>query len=111
DVKLAEVAKREELPQSLMPAGLFDALPVDQVADLVKYLASPSQVPLPGEKPAVDPASEVPPPAEGVVRVEGEALIEKAVAKGGDVRTQGMAGFGPGWSGNSHLWWTGGQPG
>ncbi len=111
DVKLADVQKREELPQSLMPAGLFDALPLDQVADLVKYLASPSQVSLPGEQPAVDPASAVPPPGEGVVRIEGEALIESAFVKGGSVRPQGMAGFGPGWSGNSHLWWTGGQPG
>ncbi len=111
DVKLAEVQKREELPQSLMPAGLFEALPLDQVADLVKYLASPSQVPPPGEKPAVDPASAVPPPAPGVVRIEGEALIESALVKGGRIRPQGMAGFGPGWSGSSHLWWTGGEPG
>ncbi len=111
DVKLAEVAKREELAQSLMPAGLFEALPLEQVADLVKYLASPSQVPLPGEKPALDPASAVPPPAEGVVRVEGEALIETALVERGRVRSQGMADFGPGWSGNSHLWWTGGEPG
>jgi putative membrane-bound dehydrogenase-like protein len=111
DVKLSEVAKREELPQSLMPAGLFEALPLEQVADLVKYLASPSQVPLPGEAPASAAASAVPPPGEGVVRVEGEALVGSAVAKGGNVRAQGMAGFGPGWTGNSHLWWTGGQPG
>ena len=111
DVKLSEVAKREELPQSLMPAGLFEALPLEQVADLVKYLASPSQVPLPGEAPAPAAASEVPPPAEGVVRVEGEALAASATATRGNVRPQGMAGFGPGWSGNSHLWWTGGQPG
>src|SRR5690606_15837694 len=58
-----------------------------------------------------DPGSAVPPPAQGVVRVEGEALIETALVKGGSVRPQGMAGFGPGWSGNNHLWWTGGQPG
>jgi putative heme-binding domain-containing protein len=111
DVKLAEVVKREEIPQSLMPAGLFDALPLDQVADLVKYLASPGQVPLPGEKTSVDPKSAVPPPADGVVRVEGEDLVEKASVKLGNVRAQGMAGFGPGWSGNRQLWWTGGAPG
>lgn len=110
DVKLADVAKREEIPQSLMPAGLFDALPLDQVADLVRYLASPGQVPLPGDKPASDPKSAVPPPAEGVTRVEGEDLVGKAFAKRGNVRAQGMAGFGPGWSGNRQLWWTGGQP-
>jgi putative heme-binding domain-containing protein len=111
DVKLADVAKREEIPQSLMPAGLFDALPLDQVADLVKYLGSPGQVPLPGEKSAADSASSVPPPAEGVVRIEGEDLVAESLAKGGDVKTQAMAGFGPAWSGNKHLWWTGGRPG
>ncbi len=52
-MKLGDVAKREEIPQSLMPAGLFDALPLEQVADLVKYLGSPAQVPLPGEKPPI----------------------------------------------------------
>ncbi len=111
DVKLADVAKREEIPQSLMPAGLFDALPLDQVADLVKYLASPGQVPLPNEKTSVDPKSAVPPRADGVIRVEGEDLVEKATVKLGNVRAQGMAGFGAGWSGNRQLWWTGGAPG
>jgi hypothetical protein len=111
DVKLADVAKREEIPQSLMPAGLFDALPLDQVADLVKYLASPGQVPLPGDKPASESTSAVPPPAEGVVRFEGEAFATTAIVKSGTVREQGMKGFGPGWSGNRQLWWTGGVPG
>jgi len=110
DVKLTEVAKREEIPQSLMPAGLFDALPLEQVADLVKYLSSPAQVPMPGEKPA-DSASSVPAPATGVIRIEGEDLIEKAFVKLGNVKPQGMSGFGPAWSGNRQLWWTGGQPG
>ena len=111
DVKLADVAKREEIPQSLMPAGLFDALPLQQVADLVKYLASPGQVPLPGHKPATESASAVPAPAAGVIRIEGEDLIEKAFVKLGNVKPQGMSGFGPAWSGNRQLWWTGGQPG
>jgi putative heme-binding domain-containing protein len=111
DVKLADVAKREEIPQSLMPAGLFDALPLQQVADLVKYLASPGQVPLPGQKPAAETASAVPAPAAGVIRIEGEDLIEKAFVKLGNVKPQGMSGFGPAWSGNRQLWWTGGQPG
>ncbi len=110
DVKLADVAKREEIPQSLMPPGLFDALPLEQVADLVKYLSSPAQVPLPGEKPA-DSASSVAAPAAGVTRIEGEDLIEKAFVKLGNVKPQGMSGFGPAWSGNRQLWWTGGQPG
>ncbi|MDG2168945.1 MAG: hypothetical protein P8L44_13595 [Opitutales bacterium] len=42
-----EVEERTELQKSLMPAGLFDNLPVEDVSDLIKYLASPEQVPLP----------------------------------------------------------------
>lgn len=52
DIKLSDIESREEIAQSLMPPGLFDALPVEQVADLVKYLASPNQVPLPEPAPA-----------------------------------------------------------
>lgn len=42
--------------------------------------------------------------------LEGEALqvIEKT---GGTVQIQEMGGFGEGWSGDAHLWWTDGQPG
>lgn len=39
-----EVKNREILDQSMMPAGLFDAIPEDDVAALVAYLASPTQV-------------------------------------------------------------------
>ena len=110
NLQVSEIEERKEFPQSLMPAGLFEALPLEQVADLVKYLASPGQVSMPGkEKPAA--MSAVPPPAKGVVRIEGEALVPKVKAGKGRVSSQGMAGFGPGWSGNQHLWWTGGGPG
>ena len=110
EIKTAEIKERQEIAQSLMPAGLFEALPLEQVADLVKYLASPAQVPLPGIAPTATTGS-VPPPGAGVVRVEGEALVAKAVTKNGNVRNQNMSGFGDGWSGNDHLWWTGGKPG
>ena len=43
-----EVENRTELNQSLMPGGLFDVLPLNEVSDLIAYLASPEQVPLPG---------------------------------------------------------------
>jgi putative membrane-bound dehydrogenase-like protein len=43
-----EVKEHTQLNQSLMPAGLFNALPIEQVSDLIKYLASPEQVRLPG---------------------------------------------------------------
>ena len=111
DVKLAEVESRQEIAQSLMPAGLFEALPLEQVADLVKYLASPVQVPMPGETAPVPASSSVPPPAGGVARIEGESLAVTGKASRGNVRAQPMTNFGPAWSGNSQLWWTGGKPG
>jgi putative heme-binding domain-containing protein len=110
EIKTAEIKERQEIAQSLMPAGLFEALPLEQVADLVKYLASPAQGQLPGIAPTATTGI-VPPPGAGVVRVEGEALVAKAVTKNGNVRNQNMSGFGDGWSGNDHLWWTGGKPG
>ena len=39
-----EIVKRQILEQSMMPAGLFDAIPETDVAALVAYLASASQV-------------------------------------------------------------------
>lgn len=44
---------------------------------------------------------------------EGEHLVNsgKVTAKGGSVATQRMSGFGPGWSGDSQLFWGGGQVG
>lgn len=39
-----EIEKRQVLEQSMMPPGLFDAIPEDDVAALVAYLASPTQV-------------------------------------------------------------------
>lgn len=109
DVKLSEVDKREVLPQSLMPPVLFDALPLEQVADLVKYLGSPNQVSLPGEAP-IGADDDVPSPAKGVRRIEAETLADGGKVSGGTIQAQGMATFGKGWSGNSHLWWTGGKP-
>lgn len=112
EVKKREVDKREELAQSLMPAGLFEALPMGKVADLVKYLGSPSQVPLPGEGPEIpDPTQKVGPPAIDVIRFEGESLIKTTKVNRGQLVDQGMKSFGPGWSGDNHLWWTGGKPG
>ncbi|MDF1858706.1 MAG: FG-GAP-like repeat-containing protein [Verrucomicrobiales bacterium] len=111
DVKITEIKERQQMAQSLMPAGLFDTMKIEQVADLVKYLASSQQVPLPGEKKPVSQASEVPPPAKGVTRIEAESLVENFAPKSGQLRPQGMSNFGPAWSGSHQLWWTGAQPG
>jgi putative heme-binding domain-containing protein len=43
----AEIASQQELPQSLMPEGLLQSLSETQARDLLAYLMSPSQVPLP----------------------------------------------------------------
>ncbi|MDA1067283.1 MAG: c-type cytochrome [Verrucomicrobia bacterium] len=43
----SQVMDRTQLNQSLMPAGLFNALTIEQVSDLIAYLASPEQVRLP----------------------------------------------------------------
>ncbi len=112
EVQKKNLKDRKELAQSLMPPGLFEALPQARVADLVKYLASSSQVPMPGEGPqAPEPGQKVAPPAKGVIRIEGESLVKSAKARRGRIADQGMRGFGPGWSGGNHLWWTGGKPG
>jgi len=103
DVRKANIAKREELPTSLMPAGLFDALPINQVADLVKYLASPAQVALPGgTAPAPSPVT-----TTGGPRIEAESLRPNhAKITGGELRTQGMAGFkNDTWSGGARSFW------
>ncbi|MBL9185891.1 MAG: c-type cytochrome [Opitutaceae bacterium] len=43
----ADIAKHEQLPISMMPEGLLTALPDHQVRDLIAYLMSATQVPLP----------------------------------------------------------------
>jgi len=103
-VAKADIAEQNKPGLSMMPMGLFTALTNEQVRDLVGYLASPAQVPLPGEG-----------PAETIMRVpgalEGEGL--KIIAKsGGEAMPQNMAGFPDSrWSGDEQLWWTGAKPG
>ncbi|MDX1943796.1 MAG: c-type cytochrome [Pirellulaceae bacterium] len=50
-VPIGEIEARKESPLSMMPEGLFDRLTADEVRDLVAYLASPQQVPLPKSTP------------------------------------------------------------
>jgi len=95
-----EVEKREILPVSLMPEGLLDALTKEQVINLVAYLQFPDGFPN---------------AAPGVWRldgaIEGESLKVLAVT-GGKTSRQNMGGFKASrWSGNDHLWWTGGKVG
>lgn len=91
-----EIRERRVLPVSLMPEGLLDHLSADDARDLIAYLQSPRQVPLPS-------------PGEVLV---GDEMMKVADVGRGTVVPQGMAGFGAGmWSGDRQLWWTGGKPG
>jgi putative heme-binding domain-containing protein len=94
----ADIAKREVSKLSTMPEGLFDALPSENVIDLVKYLQSGSS-----GGGAKGPAKTV----EGAL--EGETLKVLEIT-GGSVKKQGMGGFGGDWSAGAQLWWAGGKP-
>ncbi len=112
DVQVTEIKERQEVAQSLMPAGLFDALPLGQVADLVAYLASPTQVSPTGRgNVAASPQSAVPAPGNGVMRIEAEDLAAKYQPQGGNGKPQNMEHFQDAWSENRQLWWVGGKPG
>ncbi len=102
----ADIETRQLADLSLMPEGQLKPLSPDQVRDLVAYLQTATQVPLPGEGPWIDPKTK-----RIAGAFEGEAL--KVVSKtGGGAAPQGMAAFSLGqWSGQSHLWWTGAKPG
>jgi putative membrane-bound dehydrogenase-like protein len=101
-----EIEERVLSTTSLMPEGQVQQLTPEQARNLVAYLASPTQVPLPGEGPYLDPNT-----GRVAGALEGESL--KVLQKtGGNTSAQGMGGFTLSkWSGNSQLWWTGGKPG
>jgi putative membrane-bound dehydrogenase-like protein len=101
-----DIDKRVRSEQSIMPEGQLQPMAEADVRDLVAYLASPRQVPLPGQVPAIDPKTGRVPGA-----IEGETM--KILAKtGGDARSQKMQEFAKGrWSGADQLWWTGAKPG
>lgn len=109
DVLLVAKADVDDISQSelsLMPEGQLDQLAADDVRDLIAYLASPSQVPLPRVELKLDPET-----GKVAGAIEGESL--KVTSKtDGDARSQDMAGFTGGrWSGNAQLWWTGQKEG
>ena len=99
-----EIDQRKLSELSLMPNGLLDPMPPEEIRDLVAYLASPSQVPLRGPKPNFDSKGNVP------NALEGESM--KVLSKSrGTTQRQDMRAFPKDkWSGNDHLWWTGAQP-
>jgi len=98
-----DIKSHEQPGISMMPAGLLTPLTNEQVRDLISYLTSPSQVPMPGEKGAEGP-SRVP------GAIEGETM--KILAKSGSAGPQNMRQYKDfTWSGAEQLWWTGAKPG
>ena len=101
-VPRAAITKHDAPGLSMMPTGLLTALEPDQARDLIAYLASPTQVPLPGEGP--------PPPSVVPGAIEGESLT--ILARTGEASPQDMRAWkDSSWSGGSQLWWTGASPG
>jgi putative membrane-bound dehydrogenase-like protein len=101
-----DIEERKLSPLSMMPDGQLKDLKPDEIRDLVAYLASPVQVPLPGEGPWRNPKT-----GEVAGALEGEKLkiVEKT---GGNAGPQAMGGFKLSkWSDDSHLWWTSAKPG
>lgn len=103
-IRKADIRLEEKPGISMMPEGLFSALPKEQLRDLVGYLASSQQVSLTGENPK----------SGGSYRAEGalEAEALKMVAAPGIATVQAMGGFPLGvWSGNAQVFWRGAKTG
>lgn len=52
-----EILRMKQSEVSMMPEGLLGGLPKQEMLDLIAYLRSPEQVPLPATQPATDPAT------------------------------------------------------
>jgi len=102
-ITTSEIKKRTVSKVSTMPEGLFDALPVEQLRQLVAYLQT-NATPAKADTGRSGPAIKV----EGALEAETMKVLSKT---GGSTRPQGMGGFGNKWSGGSQLWWTGAKPG
>lgn len=94
----AEVKSREISKFSTMPEGQFDALPPEQVVNLVAYL----------QQQAAGGGAAAAAKVGGAI--EGETMQGVTVSKG-QAKAQNMGGFGGQWSQARQLWWTGGKPG
>jgi len=54
-VAKSDIKERQRLPISMMPEGLLQAMQPDEVRDLLAYLRTKEQVPLPEPKKAQEP--------------------------------------------------------
>ena len=106
-VPKADIETRTLQAVSMMPDNQLQAMKFEEQRDLLAYLASPSQVPLPGAGPIMNPQTKR---IAGALEGEQLKLLSRT---GGASSIQGMSGFAKGkhqWSGDQ-LWWTGGKPG
>ncbi len=106
-VPKSDIETRAVQPISMMPEGQLQQLKPDDQRDLIAYLASPSQVPMPGEGPVMNSKTKR---ISGALEGESLKILSKT---GGAAGAQGMGGFTNArnqWSGEQ-LWWTGGKPG
>ncbi len=102
----ADIEERTLSKVSMMPEGQLDQMKPAEVRDLIAYLASPTQVPRPGEGPMFDQKSGK---VSGAIEGESMKVLNKTA---GDAQPQGMSGFkADRWSGANHLWWTGAKKG
>lgn len=101
-----DIEQRSLSKASMMPEGQLDKMKPRQIRDLIAYLASPNQVPLPGSGPTYDESERM---VHGAI--EGESLSITTVT-GGNAAPQDMKGFQAGkWSRDRHLWWVQAKPG
>jgi putative membrane-bound dehydrogenase-like protein len=103
-----EIEVRKLTDVSLMPEGQLKTLKPEEVRDLVAYLQTSAQVPLPDAGPWLDPAT-----GRIANAIEGESLRPAARPPGASqARSQPMGAFKLSkWSGDAQLWWTGAKPG
>lgn len=95
-VPVADIRKHDVSTASMMPEGLMANLTDDERRDLIGYLQSPAQVPL---------------PVEGEIMI-GDDALKVAEVNRGVVQQQPMGGFHEDrWTGDSQVWWKQGQPG
>jgi putative membrane-bound dehydrogenase-like protein len=101
----SEIESMKPTSLSLMPEALLQPLSEQEIADLLAYLQTTAQVPLPGVIPAFDEQTGRVPGA-----IEAESLDHSVT--GGNATSQDMQAFPAGrWSGQQQLWWLDGKPG
>jgi len=104
-VDKSDIDERVLTTTSMMPDGQLQQMKPEEARDLIAYLASPSQVPLPGAGPVYDEKT-----GRVAGALEGESL--KILSKtAGNTSVQGMGNFkADRWS-DAQVWWTGAKPG